>query len=1353
MIKLKKLIAIAVFAAMLSNGATLPSKAMPSSGTTAQGDGREKNAKASEGQNVRTTEEEPNEENLVDMTATTECEASESMELTDEHSRCEENEHSGSEANSEPDSDTEMADTEENPGMLGNKKERKLDEGCVEKATTASEHKDTESSEESACPVDAKENPGMSGRKRKRESDEGCVEKMTTASKCEDTESSEESVCPVDAKEDEHSGSEADPDTEMTVTEGNPGMPASKRARKSDEGCEEKMTTVPAHKDAEITKDPVCTATTTVGDEENPDMSASKKARKSDEAEVGAVAAASRQNEKAANDMYEQGLQFENDKDFSTAIKLYKQASELGSTAAACKLAKCYECGKGFEIDEYGYVKRIKSGDYGWVEGATKVAKLYEKAVGDPNNTKAMCKLAFYYKYGEGGVSKDLNKTIEFYQRAVAFGDTEAMCGLACCYIIGEGFPQNLEIAKGLLQQARALGDPCASNFIDVIEGREPPSKMYRKIEINPFEKPISPEEAVSKISYFDLPEKRAKIAADLGCVEGYKNLRDFYCHTGSPLLSKMWNARYLVEKDKWTKFQNDRSLHLGVERLFLEREVENGNSYAMYELGRLYEESNKYMYVYEADELYKQAAKMGNLASMVKVGVYYRDGKCGYRNTKDAEEWLKFSAEIGSVEGMYEYGVFLEEVEFDAMAAITWYNRVAEMDANRRAEVMRRIGKCYKFAEAPNLKQAIEYLQRAVDLGDTEAMRQLGICYENGEGVGQNLNTAADFYRRAVELRNTKAIVNLASCYENGHGVLQDLNQSVKLLEQAVDLGDSDAMVKLASLYEDKEDLSKKVEATYLLGQAAGNEHVEAMYKLGLMFMEGKGGVNKNLDLGIGWFEQAAANEQVGKHWEERAIKSEQVISTMHKLGLMFKNGEGVIPYPRAEARWFQRAADRGNAASMAELGACYRDGKGVFKNPSLAFNWFLKAAEKGDTASMLKVGMYYRDGEGVFKNPSSAFKWFLKAAEKGDTASMIEVGVYYRDGKWVDKDAVEARKWLRFAAERNDVRGMYEFGVCLEEVMYDDTWAMEWYQKAADNGYVEAMGRLGACYKRDRMFNSKDLTEAVRWLQQAADLGDAEAMRQLGICYENGEEVAKDLSRALGLYQRAIARNNAKAMLKLASWYEQCEAGLPQDLSKAVELLQQAVDLGDSDAMFKLASWYEQGKAGLPQDLREMLRLLERASENGHVEANYKLGLMYMDGRRLPKDLRRGLMLLQKAADRGSVDAIRDLAAYYENKTEDYAKFSNLFDTKMYLEKGDEFYQLAYKCEHDDEDWREAIHWYSKAEYQYSRAELFYERAFGTRLEILKKTTCAHNGYVRCIKILADKGVEKFDFFEKEV
>ncbi len=1073
MIKLKKLIAIAALVSML------PGTVM------VQGEEKETNAEISEGQNMSTTEVEPNEENLVDMTATTECEASESMELTDEHSRCGENEHSGSEANSEPDSDTEMADTEENADMTENRKK--------------------------------------------------------------------------------------------------------------------------------------------------------------------------------------------------SAIWMDEYEAEIEKLRKACDSAKCYELGEGFEL-----------GDYLWGLRPTNVAKLYEEAV--DRSIKAMCKLAFYYKYGEGGVPKDLNKTIELYHRAVGLGSTEAMCGLACCYIRGEGVPQNLEIAKGLLQRAKDLGDRYASTFISRINIRESQIEMSHPIGLEQFNRygAVRLDETLSTIGPVDLPEKRAKMVADLGCVGGYRNLSEFYAIKGNPQLSERWHARYLDEKEKWSEFHSKRSglLHLieDVEKLFLKREVKNENSYAMYELGRLYElgywqyeGSDRYINVFKAFKLYEQAANRGNLDAMIKVGVCYRDGKGVCKDAAKAREWLEFSAKSGSVEGMHEYAVFLEEVDLNIEEAIKWYNEVAKVDENRRAEVIRRIGKCYKYAENLDLKQATEYLQQAADLGDTEAMRQLGICYENGEGVDRNLGRAVELYQQAVDKKNAKAMVNLAYCYENGIEVPKNLSKALELLQQAVALDDSDAMFKLASWFEQgKGDLSKnEVEAVYLLGQAAGNEHVEAMYKLGLMFMEGKGGVNKNLDLGIRWFEQAAKNEQVGEYWVERAVKSEQVISTMHKLGLMFMNGEGVVRNQKIGMKWFEQAVKRGNVASMIKLGVCYRDGKGV------------------------------------------------------------------------DKDAVEARKWLQLSAEGGSVEGMYEFGVFLEEVMYDDHSAMEWYQKAADNGYVEAMGRLGACYKRDRLYDLKDLTEAVRWLQQAVNLEDAEAMRQLGICYENGEGVVRDLSRALELYQRAVAKNNAKAMVKLASWYEQGEAGLPQNLNEAFKLLKRALNLGDSDAMFKLASWYEQGKAGSS----EGLRLLDLASKNGHVEASYKLGLMYMYGRKLPEDLSIGLIFLQKAADRGSVDAIRDLAAYYENKTEDYATSANLFYTKMYLEKGDEIYQLAYKCEHDDKNLEKAIRLYTEAGGQYSRAELFYERALGTRLEILKKTTCANNGYVRCMKILADNGIEEFDFFEDEV
>ena len=347
------------------------------------------------------------------------------------------------------------------------------------------------------------------------------------------------------------------------------------------------------------------------------------------------------------------------------------------------------------------------------------------------------------------------------------------------------------------------------------------------------------------------------------------------------------------------------------VERLYLEKEVQKGNSYAMFELGSLYEsgyfyrlghweckEIGRYVDVFKAFRLYKQAAENGHLASMFKVSKCYRDGQGVRKDAAKAEEWLMLSAESGSVEGMYEYAVFLEEVDFRTNEAIEWYNKVVEVDKNRYAEIMRRLGKCYKicFAEIATLLDATDTLKHAIDLGDTEAKRQLGICYEYGEGVDQNLVTAANLYQQAADENNAKAMVNLASCYENGHGVTQDLNKSVELLERAVALGDSDAMVKLASWYEHgKGGLPKNLKkVACLLGQAAGSGHVRAKYKLGLMYINGEG-VDKNLAIGISWLRQAAA---------------EKSIEALRDLSSCYKKGDGV-PQNDAIARNLSEKAE----------------------------------------------------------------------------------------------------------------------------------------------------------------------------------------------------------------------------------------------------------------------------------------------------------------------------------------------------------------------------------------------------------------------------------------------------------
>lgn len=702
--------------------------------------------------------------------------------------------------------------------------------------------------------------------------------------------------------------------------------------------------------------------------------------------------------EELLTDYYERGKELKEMADDEDASELAKKVA---------KVVELHEKEKDPEKMEElvrlcnGYIVTLKKERFGKrYEKVANVGKMYEKAMED-ENPRAMYKLAFYYKYGKGGIPKNLNRARELFQKASDLGDRDAMYGLACCYIRGEGILQDLNKAEFWLQRAAEKGNAYAmhvlalfwewgierqedldnaiswyeraGNFGDadaiyrkgrvlrrvgdvrwydyIVRAAEKGSadaiavvlynrpwsnlKMYRqavelghpeavRLYVERFGGDMKEElyeqaaedghvSAMVKLVQLEVnPDKWLSEAIDLGYAGGtVPYTSKYYVATKDIISSEMLRER---EKECYEISCSGDKLSLlmsEVERLYLEKEVQKGNSYAMFELGSLYEsgyfyrlghweckEIGRYVDVFKAFRLYKQAAENGHLASMFKVSKYYYRGGGVRKDAAKAEEWLMLSAESGSVEGMYEYAVFLEEVDFRTDKAIEWYNKVVEVDENRHAEIIRRLGICYKFKFTTNegLRNSINYLNRAVALGDTEAMRQLGICYENGEGVVQSLSTAANLYQRAAELGNTKAMVNLVSCYENGNGVPQDLNTAVKWLRQAVALGDSDAMFKLASWYEHgKGGLPKNLEkVACLLGQAAGSGHVRAKYKLGLMYINGEG-VDKNLAIGISWLRQAA---------------TEKSIEALRDLSSCYKKGDGV-PQNDAIARNLSEKAE----------------------------------------------------------------------------------------------------------------------------------------------------------------------------------------------------------------------------------------------------------------------------------------------------------------------------------------------------------------------------------------------------------------------------------------------------------
>jgi hypothetical protein len=181
---------------------------------------------------------------------------------------------------------------------------------------------------------------------------------------------------------------------------------------------------------------------------------------------------------------------------------------------------------------------------------------------------------------------------------------------------------------------------------------------------------------------------------------------------------------------------------------------------------------------------------------------------------------------------------------------------------------------------------EATRWFHKAADQGLAGAQNSLGLMYEKGEGVSQDYAEAAKWYRKAAEQGLAQAQVNLAFVYTNGQGVPQDYAEAMRWLRKAADQGDANAENDLGLMYEK--------------GQGAAQDYAEA----------------------VKWYRKAADQGLAGAE---------------HALAVMYAKGQGVPQNDAEMMRWLYKAADQGDpdarraltAIEAAQLPAC--DSKNV--------------------------------------------------------------------------------------------------------------------------------------------------------------------------------------------------------------------------------------------------------------------------------------------------------------------------------------------------------------------------------------------------------------------------------------
>src|SRR5258707_325811 len=93
------------------------------------------------------------------------------------------------------------------------------------------------------------------------------------------------------------------------------------------------------------------------------------------------------------------------------------------------------------------------------------------------------------------------------------------------------------------------------------------------------------------------------------------------------------------------------------------------------------------------------------------------------------------------------------------------------------------------------NYSKAREYLRKAADAGQVDAMYTLGSFYAKGRGGAQDYGKAREWYQKAADAGLPDAMYILGLFYAEGWGGAQDYAKAREWYQKAADAGHADAM------------------------------------------------------------------------------------------------------------------------------------------------------------------------------------------------------------------------------------------------------------------------------------------------------------------------------------------------------------------------------------------------------------------------------------------------------------------------------------------------------------------------------------------------------------------------------
>ena len=462
------------------------------------------------------------------------------------------------------------------------------------------------------------------------------------------------------------------------------------------------------------------------------------------------------------------------------------------------------------------------------------------------------------------------------------------------------------------------------------------------------------------------------------------------------------------------------------------------------------------------------------------------------------------------------------------------------------------------------------------------EAAYYLGM----GDLVEGKTDMALEKIQKAVKLGFTKAMYELGKIYM----LKKNYSEAEKWFLQSEKQGELQATERLTEIYNIERNDAKREEKLLVL---SNQKRTAYMYELGKLYIR-KGeyvkaeelftklkdyGIIKAADR-LSDIKEILKNENKGEMADKKILEQDKNFEKLD-VEIIFNEAQKMLFSNPEKAKTYLEKIEKHKRLAAAYLAEYYMD-KFDAENTK---KWLENAAERGEVSSMYDLGQLYEEE----KDYEEAEKWYKKALGKNYMIPLSRLGnIYEKKG-----DYKEAEKWYKKGVQ-NDNRGAIKSLALLYEREGNSEESEKLLIKLSEKNDFFGMLSLSEKYH-----NEKNYEEAEKIDKKLYELGAVDRINLIG----KAEEYKKNYEEAEKWYLIGANQGNVESMLNLGIFYDKIKGG--KDKEKAAEWYEKASNLNESRAMYLLAQLYQQdfNDMGLAQ------KWYLRALKNGRMDAKLKL------------------------------------------------------------------------------------------------------------------------------------------------